>query len=243
MRTAAIIQARTGSTRLPGKVLQLISGKTMLERVIERTQQAASLNLVMIATTDKRQDDPIADFCGQKSIPVYRGSEDNVLDRFYKAAGSVNAETIVRITSDCPLIDSGLIEQVIAAFKSSGADYCSNSLTASFPRGLDTEVFSFKALETAWKNAGEEYEKVHVTPYLYRHPEKFKVHTVACESDYSSYRWTVDTPDDLKLVREIYSRLDKKTDFDWRDVLHLMESDPALKMINDHVRQKKIEEK
>ena len=243
MRIIAIIQARTGSTRLPGKVLQMISGKTMLERVLERAAKTPSLERCMIATTDKPQDDPIENFCTKNKISFYRGSEENVLDRYYQTALSVKAGTIVRITSDCPLIDPDLIEEVIQTFQSSGADYASNSLKLSFPRGLDTEVFSFKSLENAWKNAREDYEKVHVTPYIYRHPEKFKLHTVSSEFDYSKYRWTVDTPDDLKLVREIYSRLEHKENFDWKDVLQIMQSDPSLQLINDHVRQKKLEEK
>lgn len=239
--TVAVIQARMGSTRLPGKVLMDIGGRTMLEMVVTRVKRASKIQNRVVATTDKRADDAVVRECERLGVPYYRGSEDDVLDRYYQTASHARAKTVVRITSDCPLIDPGLIDETADAFEKSGADYAGNTLELTFPRGLDVEVFSFRALEKAWKEAKEPYERVHVTPYIYRHPEKFKLHAVKNPVNQSGYRWTVDTPEDLELVREIVRQLGPFTG--WKDILAFVEKHPELKEINEHVRQKKLEDR
>lgn len=263
MTTSAIIQARMSSLRLPGKVLQKIAGKPMLVHVIDRAQRANYIQSVWVATTTDPSDDPIEVLCKQQDIPCYRGSMHDVLDRYYQAARTARVEVIVRLTADCPLLDPGLVDATIDAFRK-GADFAANRLpppwTRSFPIGLDTEVCSFAALERAWKEARQSYHREHVLPYLYEgvsfeaktdQPEAGE--TYVCRGDslhgfhiaqlhhypeYGTLRWTVDTPADLELVRQVFSRLAGKPDFNWLDVLALFESDPELARINADVQHK-----
>ncbi|HLK37719.1 MAG TPA: glycosyltransferase family protein [Polyangiaceae bacterium] len=241
-RTIAIIQARVGSSRLPSKVLADIGGRTMLDRVVARVRRARRIDEVVVATTSQPADDAVAEECERIRAPTFRGSEQDVLDRYYKAAAAFEAGSVVRITSDCPLIDPGVVDQVVAEFVMSGSDYASNSLVASYPRGLDTEVMTMSALSTAWSLATQPYERVHVTPYLYQHPARFRLRNVAYEEDLSTHRWTVDTPDDLALVRRIYERLGNRVDVVWTDALAVVRGDPAISALNAHVRQKALEE-
>jgi spore coat polysaccharide biosynthesis protein SpsF len=229
-----------GSTRLPGKVLKDLEGQTVLNRVISRLRRARLISDLLIATTDQSADDPIVAECRRCSVPVSRGDQDNVLDRYFRAAQLAKAEVVVRITSDCPLIDPGVTDKTIAAFLAGHADYASNVLVRTYPRGLDTEVFSFDALGRAWREARQSYEQEHVTPYIHEHPEKFKVLSVAGEVDHSAHRWTVDTPEDLEFVRAVYSRLASNAEFSWTDVLELLDRNPELKMLNRDVIQKAL---
>jgi spore coat polysaccharide biosynthesis protein SpsF len=241
-RTVAVIQARMGSSRLPGKVLTDIGGRTMLERVVSRAARAKLLDAVVVATTTDARDDAVVHECERLGFPTFRGSEDDVLDRYYGAARAFGAETVVRITSDCPLIDPDLVDRVVRELASQQADYASNTLVLSYPRGLDAEAFKMTALTTAWENATASYERVHVTPFLYRRPERFKLVNVACSEDVSSLRWTVDTPDDLALVRGIFQRAEPTREPSWEDVLAIVRREPALREINGHIRQKALEE-
>ena len=237
MKVVAIIQARMGSTRLPGKVLLDLSGKTVLARVIERLRRAKSVDELLVATTDRPEDDAIVEACNRLSVASFRGQENDVLDRYHQAALSVDADVIVRITSDCPLIDPELVDQTVRTFTSEAADYASNCLDRRYPRGLDTEVIRAQALARAWREARQPYEREHVTPYLPEHSAQFKLASLIADADYSHHRWTVDTPEDLELVRAIYQRLGPG-EFLWRDVLTLLDREPVLVELNRGVPQK-----
>jgi spore coat polysaccharide biosynthesis protein SpsF len=237
-----IIQARMGSTRLPGKVLKDICGQPMLARVINRVCRASLPNKVVVATSTGAADDVVADLCAARSIDVFRGSELDVLDRYYQAARAHAADAVVRITSDCPLLDPEVMDRAIRVFFELQPDYASNGLVRTYPRGLDTEVMSMAALRRAWQSAREPYQRMHVTPYIYQNPAEFKCINVASDEDYSAYRWTVDTAEDLDLVRAIYDRLGPSGEFGWRDVLALMQREPALVDINRDILQKSLEE-
>ncbi|MGA8866813.1 MAG: glycosyltransferase family protein [Candidatus Sulfotelmatobacter sp.] len=240
-KVVAIIQARTGSTRLPGKVLADIKGQPMLWRVLERTRAAQVLDEVIVATSVEPADDTIAAFCREHECPCFRGSEMDVLDRYYHAARKYDADAIVRITSDCPLIDPGISSKTVHAFLEQQPDYASNSLDRTYPRGLDTEVIARSALERAWKAARAAYQRVHVTPYIYQNPGEFKILSVTGEADYSAYRWTVDTPEDLEFVRTVYAHMEGGL-FPWRDVVDLLEQRPELVEINRSIVQKALHE-
>ena len=242
MNLVVIIQARMGSTRLPGKILKDICGQPMLVRVINRVRRATLLNQVIVATSTEAADDTVADLCAAHSVEVFRGSELDVLDRYYQAARSRGAEGVVRITSDCPLIDPDVMDRVIRVFLDSRPDYATIGLVRTYPRGLDPEVMSIDALERAWREATEPYQRMHVTPYLYQNPTEFKCVNVANDEDYSSYRWTVDTAEDLALVRAIYDRLGPSDGFGWRDVLALVQREPALVEMNRGILQKPLKE-
>jgi len=242
MRIVAIVQARMGSSRLPGKALRDILGRTMLARVVRRAKRSALIDRLVVATTENYADNAIVSECESLGVSSFRGSEDDVLDRYYQAARAFHANCIVRITSDCPLIDPEIIDSVVQAFLDGGPDYASNTIISTYPRGLDVEVFSFEALEEAWHNASRDFEHVHVTPYIYQHPELFHKLAVTGEKDWSRYRWTVDTKEDLDLVRAIYAKMDRDDLFSWRAVLELFEREPDLADINRHIRQKSLEE-
>jgi len=237
-RIAAIVQTRMGSTRLPGKVLMDIGGKTMLARVVERIRRCPLVDEVVIATSTESRDDAVAQACRNTGITCVRGSESDVLDRYRQAAEESRADAAIRITSDCPLFDPALLHQVIQAFFSSHADYASNFLDRRYPRGLECEVFSRAVLERASREAKQSYEREHVTPYIFEHPELFRHAAVTNDSDLSSYRWTVDTLHDLEFVRAVYERLGQDGAFGWQDVLRLVEREPELSAINQSIVQK-----
>lgn len=242
MKTVAIVQARAGSTRLPGKVLMDLAGRTVLERVVERARRFNLVDDVIVAAPDQRMDDVIAAECRRISVECFRGSESDVLDRFAGAARTTDASICVRLTADCPLLDPGISDNIISVFQEAdgAADYASNKIPQSFPRGLDTEVFSREALDRAAREARQPYERTHVTPYIYRHPEIFSLISVTSDVDRADWRWTIDTAEDLDFVREIYRRLEGRDDFSWHDVVAILDDDPSLMWINAHVRQKDI---
>lgn len=242
MKTVAIVQARMGSSRLPGKVLMGLAGQTVLERVVRRVQRFKYVDDVIVATSVSPADDEIVATCGQIKLPVFRGSEFDVLDRFMKAARTYHADICVRITADCPLIDPEVSDEIIRRFGQANRpiDYASNKIPQSFPRGLDTEVFTLAALERAWQNASRPYERAHVTVYIYEHPDQFKLLSITSDVDRADWRWTVDTNEDLEFVREVYLRLGADGDFTWRDVVSLLEREPNLCNINRRVIQKHV---
>jgi spore coat polysaccharide biosynthesis protein SpsF len=244
MRTVAIIQARVGSTRLPGKVLLDLCGKTVLGRVVERTSRMTRIKDVVVATSSLESDDAVEDECRRLGVTCFRGSEDDVLDRFRGAAQALGAEQCVRITADCPLIDPQVSDDIVAQFEAADppVDYASNKIPQSFPRGLDTEVFTREALERSARWAKKPYHRTHVTAYMYQTPELFTLLSVVSDVDRSDWRWTIDTPEDLAFVRSIYERFDRRSDFSWLDVVKLIEHEPALADINKHVVQKEIEQ-
>ena len=241
MKVVAIIQARMGSTRLPGKVLKDLEGKTVLGRVVERLQRCQTINELLVATTDRPADDAIIAECRKISVSASRGDQDDVLDRYFRAAQLTKADAVVRVTSDCPLIDPEVTDKTVSAFLEAKPDYASNVMTRTYPRGLDTETFSFDALGRAWQHARKPYEREHVTPYIYQHPEEFTLVSVTGEFDYSSHRWTVDTVEDLEFVRAVYSRLGADDVFSGRAVLDLLELHPELVELNRSVEQKTLQ--
>jgi len=242
MKILAIVQARMGSTRLPGKVLRDLGGRSVLACVICRVRQCRSIEDLLIATTLETQDEMVVKEAVRCGTQVFRGSELDVLDRYYQAARNSHAEAIVRITADCPLIDPEVSDLTVQQFLNKRPDYASNVLERTYPRGLDTEVMTFSALERAWREASEPYQRAHVTPYLYQNPDQFQLLSVKDECDHSGNRWTLDTPEDLEFLQAIYARLGGSVDFTWRDVLRLLESEPALAEKNFHIRQKALDE-
>lgn len=225
-RTVAIVQARVGSTRLPGKVLLPLLGEPMVTRVMRRVSRARTLDEVVLATTTLPEDDALVTLAGVEGWPVERGSETDLLARYLGAARSRSADVIVRITSDCPLIDPEIIDQTVGAFRAGLADYASNTLEPrTFPRGLDVEVVGRAALERADREDRDPAWREHATPYVYRHPELFKLVRVAAPDDRSEQRWSVDTREDYALVRELYEAL-ARDDFGWLDALVVVDANP-----------------
>lgn len=240
MKTVAIIQARMSSTRLPHKVMMDLGGQTVLARVIRRLSRSRMVSVFIVATTDLQVDDAIVRECQILGVSCFRGSEHDVLDRFYRAAQAVYAGSVVRITSDCPLIDAELVDDTVQIFEEQQADYASNVFPRTYPRGLDAEVFTMAALDRAWRQARAPHQREHVTPYFYEHPESFRLAFTRSEADYSSYRWTLDTAEDLELLRSIYARFGNHDNFGWREVVTLMEREPELAELNTHVIQKSV---
>lgn len=232
--TVAIIQARMRSTRLPGKVLKDLMGKPMLAHVIERATAIPGVSKVVVATSSDPDDGPIVDLAKELGIGAFTGSHDDVLDRYYQAARTFGADVIMRLTADCPMLDPSVCGSVLARYACGDVDYVSNVHPASFPDGLDTEVFSFTAVEQAWREATLRSEREHVTPYIWNHPTKFRLGNVANGVDLSQHRWTVDEPRDLDLVRLVYSRLhrDGRPPFGMADVLALLSSEDSILSIN-----------
>lgn len=241
MKIVGIIQARMGSTRLPGKVLLDLAGEPMLARVVSRAQRASKVDEVVVATTTEPGDEPIVRICRSRGWPCFRGSERDVLDRYYRAAIEHGADCVVRITSDCPLIDPEVIDLVVGELLQKGlTDYASNTLPPrTFPRGLDVEAVRFEALDRAWRQDENPAWREHVTPYIHRHPEEFALRAVTNDQDYSHMRWTVDTPADLVFIRRIYDHFGHDR-FSWRDVVALLEEHPAWVEINQDVVQKTV---
>ncbi|MFN8533056.1 MAG: NTP transferase domain-containing protein [Dehalococcoidia bacterium] len=229
MTTLALIQARMSSSRLPGKVLADIAGEPMIVRVVDRVRQAETIDRVAVVTSDQPDDDALARLCADRGIPCFRGSLDDVLDRFYRATLAFEGETIVRITGDCPLIDPAVIDRVVRAFELGGCDYATNTLRYTYPDGLDVEVFDRAALARAHAEAVKPSEREHVTPYL-RLSGRFRTRNVEHATDLSKRgdQWCVDTADDLDFVRAVYFRLAEVPGFGFEDVLALLEREPML---------------
>ena len=243
MNVTAIIQARMGSTRLPGKILKKVEGKPLLAIQLERLQASKELDQIVIATTNEKQDDVIAQFCEVQGINYYRGSEQDVLKRYYEAAKTFGGEIIVRLTSDCPIIDPQIVDEVIVFYKKNRLiyDYVSNTVERTYPRGLDTEVFSFKAMEKAYFEASLESEREHVTLYLHTNPDVFSIGSWKGKEDYSEHRWTVDTPEDFELIKLILEKLYLHNPlFSLEDTIAVMLQNPTWKKINEHIEQKKV---
>jgi len=245
MKVVAVVQARVGSTRLPGKVLEDISGKPMLWHVLNRLRLSNRLSDIVLAIPDSEPNNRLEDFAKEFSFHYCKGSEEDVLSRYYGAAIKFGADVIVRLTSDCPLIDPRVTDKVIEEHLNSDADYTSSAIKRTFPRGLDTEVFNFAALERAHREAKQDYEREHVSPYIYQHPSLFQLKSVEATGKLMrpDLRLTVDTEEDLKLIREIFKRLQRNGQvFYIEDVINLLDKHPELVAINAHVRQKELGE-
>lgn len=242
-----IIQARTGSTRLPMKVLLPLpynSKTTVLEQVIKRCKASELADVVIVATTTRPLDNKIVDIAIRMNVEVFRGDEKDVLSRYYHAAKKFSIDTIVRITGDCPCIDPNIIDMVIREYLDNDVDYVSNTLERTFPRGEDVEVFSFECLEKAYFNATKEFEREHVTPYIYMNPNSgCKIMNVRAPSNLAdpTIRLTLDTEDDYALLCSVYDYLYPKNElFSLQDIIRLFKEKPWLKLINKNVRQKKV---
>ncbi|MHB9149524.1 MAG: cytidylyltransferase domain-containing protein [Thermoleophilia bacterium] len=241
-RVVAIAQARMGSTRLPGKVMLDLAGRPVVDRVVERLSQAATLDAVVVAVPDLSEDDRLADHLRAQGVTVVRGSSDDVLARYAKAAGEANAEVIVRVTCDCPLIDPQVIDETVAAFFwEPPVDYCSNTLRRTYPIGMDTEIFTRQALKSAHSEARALHEREHVTPFIYQRPERFRLRNVEAPPALRrpQYRLTVDEESDLTLAREIYNRLGG--DPHLFAVIELLDENPELALINAAVSHREME--
>ena len=232
-----IVQARMGSTRLPGKVMRDISGRPMIDRVVERARRIPAVDGVAVATSSEPVEEPLVAHLRKSGVPVHRGPEADVLSRFVGAVDRFEVHTIVRITADCPLLMPEVSGRVLDRYREGGCDYASNTLERTYPRGLDTEVLGRQSLERAADEATEPGDREHVTPYLRRHPELFELCSVTSETDRSELRWTVDEEADLELVRRVYELLPDPM-AGYGNVLKIFEDRPELKEINRQVRQR-----
>ena len=241
MTVGIIVQSRTGSSRLPAKVMMKADDEfLMIDYVINQLNHSKLHDKIVIATTDLKRDDVISDHVTSRNIPCFRGDEKNVLERHYQCAKKYDFSTIVRIPSDKPLIDPTIVDSVIEKFQSNSYDYISNfsvdvnddhRFIPSYPSGTEVEIFSFTALEAAWKNATSENDKEHVTPYIYSHPEKFNIFILKSQKNLSQFRWALDYENDLKLIRIIISKIQKRPIL-MDDILELFEREPDLTKIN-----------
>lgn len=242
MRPVAIVQARLGSTRLPGKVLMPLLGKPMLSHVIQRVRATPSIKEVVVATTDEPKDAPVREFCASAGIACFAGSEQDVLDRFYQAAVKYEADPVIRITADCPFADPGVIERVLDLYRTGKYDHVGVATGAGaafetegrFPDGLDAECFSFAALARAWREAKPGTpDREHVTPFIWREPGRFRLGVLRPEKDYSALRWTVDNSDDFRVAERVYEALyDETKVFGMHDILAFLEANPGITQIN-----------
>jgi spore coat polysaccharide biosynthesis protein SpsF len=240
MRTVAIVQARMTSTRLPGKILTDLAGAPMLERQVARMRRATTLDEVMVATTTNASDDPVVALCERLGIASHRGSEHDVLSRYAGAAAASRADVVVRITADCPLLDATVVDRVVQALRADDADYASNTLVRTYPRGLDVEALTRAALDRAAGAATSTPAREHVTWYIHtERPEIFKRSSVVSEIDASDLRWTVDTPEDLAMVRAVYEGLSlAQRDLRFEEILTWVRAHPAIATMNAAVEQK-----
>jgi spore coat polysaccharide biosynthesis protein SpsF len=260
-RVVAIIQGRMSSSRLPGKILADIAGQPMLTRVYTRTSRAQTLDEVIFATTIDASDDLVAEYCDFSGILFTRGSLFDVLDRYYQAAMQAEAEVVVRITADCPVIDPALIDDVVNTLLEDEYDFVCNRLpppwSRTYPIGLDVEACTFKVLKKAWKEAKEPQHREHAMPYFYEGVKltrqsrtletgtslrEFNIALLHHTTDFGDYRWTVDTPEDLEFMRQVYSRFDGRDDFTWKEVLDLVHDEPELMKINTGVQHKTLKD-
>ena len=246
MRTGIVIQARTSSSRLPGKVLKELpygSGVTVLEQVLRRMKRVKYADAVVVATTVEKVDDPIEKISYTENVKCFRGSRNDVLERFYLAAIKNRLDVVVRITSDCPCIDPEIVERLIAKRRTTTADYASNSILETFPRGFDAEVFTFASLAQAFREATTVHDREHVTPFIYNNKKKFRLASLLAPSQLQlpALRVTLDTDEDYSLLCAIYDSLYRKNKyFGCRDVVGLFQSKPWLKLINGKILQKRV---
>ena len=234
-KTGVIIQARMGSTRLPGKVMKKINNKPMIEYVIDRVSKSKMIDDIIVATSDEEENKVLVNFLKSKKVKYFTGDEDDVLSRYYFTAKHYNLTDIVRITADCPLIDPIVIDNTIKKHVQDNFDYTSNIFPRSFPKGLDTEVFSFNSLKKAFIEANSLYDREHVTPYI-RESGNFEISNISFDKDYSDYRLTVDWEDDFRLIEKIFNLFKPNIFFNWLDIMDLLKKNPDLILINNHIK-------
>jgi len=238
IKIVTVIQARSGSSRLANKIFLTLTGKPLLYRMFERVAASELKGTIVIATTTESSDDNVESFCKDHKINIYRGHQTDLLDRHYQAAKIFSADAVIKIPSDCPLIDSKVIDKVIQFYLSNinNYDYVSNLHPATYPDGNDVEIMSFNALEKAWNNAEREFEREHTTPFIWENPDKFRIGNVLWETgfDYSmTHRFTIDYPEDYEFIKKVYDELyPKKPDFSLEDILNLLNENKEIKKIN-----------
>lgn len=236
-KASVIIQARMGASRLPDKVLMPLAGKPVLEHVIRRCQHAKLADKVIVATTLDSQDLAVSDFASSLGVCAFRGSTNDVLDRFFQTASLFGLQHIVRITADCPMIDPDIIDEVIALYFEKNSDYASNALTETYPDGQDVEVFGFRALQEAWHKARLTSEREHVTPYIRRH-KTFKRCNLFCKSNLSQHRWTLDEPLDYQKLSAIFEVLYPQDPFfHMDDVLNFLAENSEINRLNSSIKR------
>lgn len=229
----AIIQARMSSSRLPGKMLLPLGSGTVLEHTIHQVRKAKSMGKIVLATTNRPDDDGIVELCKKIDIPVFRGSLEDVLDRYYQAARQAGAEHICRITGDCPLIDPTIIDRVADEYERSKCGYISTGrVESTFPDGMDTEIFSFAALERAWNEAKLPSEREHVTPYIWKHPNLFKISEFKNDRDLSKVRLTIDEPVDYEVLKNIVANV---RDLSMNSIVEYLEKHPEVAALNGSI--------
>ncbi|WP_406945518.1 cytidylyltransferase domain-containing protein [Halobacillus sp. SY10] len=241
MKVIAIVQARMGSTRLPGKVLKKVNGKSLLEYQVERMKRSKKIDHLVISTTKKALDEPIIDLCKYLNVDTFRGSEKDVLGRFYGTCEHYKADAVVRLTADCPFIDPGVIDKVITYFQDHYPNYLyvSNTKTRSYPRGLDTEVFTYEVLKDAYMNANSPHDLEHVTPFIVKRVGDQGIAQVTHDTDESHHRWTVDTLEDFQFVSTVLEHLyPTNPAFTFQDLLDVLRKNPQWTEINRQVKQK-----
>jgi spore coat polysaccharide biosynthesis protein SpsF (cytidylyltransferase family) len=236
----AVIQARMSSHRFPGKVLLEVDGRPLLAYMIERVALAKSIDKIVLATSLDSTDDPVAEFCAREKISCYRGSLDDVLDRYYQAASLTKCDTIVRLTGDCPLIDPQVIDTVLGHFHSGNYDYAANTAPPegiTYPEGMDVEAFSFAVLEQAWKETVKPSDREHVTFYFWNNPDKFSISRHDLNENLSSYRLTVDYPEDFEVIKAIITQFyPDKPDFSMNDIISFLRSNHKVRDINSKIK-------
>jgi spore coat polysaccharide biosynthesis protein SpsF len=241
MKIVAIVQARMGSSRLPGKVLKPVLNEPLLKILLQRLKTVPQIDEIVIATTLNQKDQVIEDLSASLGYVCFRGSETDVLDRFYHAAMQATAGIVIRITADCPLVEPQLISSMLNKFHEHPVDYLSNTMPPrTFPRGLDAEIISMAALAEAWSSDKNPAYREHVTPYIYLNQEKFRCDGFYSSIDYSNFRWTVDTPEDYELITKIFNSFGHYH-FNWSEVIKLMQDNPSWRTLNAHIEQKKVQ--
>jgi spore coat polysaccharide biosynthesis protein SpsF (cytidylyltransferase family) len=245
INTVAIIQARMSSTRLPGKILEKVGGKEVLKHVVSRLNYCKNINKVVVATTNNYQDDQLISWLTNNQLDFFRGNEDDVLDRYYQTAKQYDADFILRVTSDSPLIDPQLVDFIVKIALYNQYDYTSNSLLPTFPDGLDIECLSFFALQESWKKATTLNEREHVTPYIRLNPRAFKSANITNKKNYSAYCWAIDNPKDLDFVKQLHTKIDLTLieNFSYKKIIKILQKFPEIQAVNQQsVRDVKLVE-
>ena len=236
-KNTVIIQARTQSVRLPNKVLALINGKSLIWHIIERLKSCERVEQIILATSNREEDKELVKIANDCNILSFVGDEDDVLSRFHQAALKFNADPIIRITGDCPLVDPYLLDEMLGFYVENNYDYVSNTIIPTYPDGLDIEIFSFKSLRKTFNEAKLKSEKEHVTPYIWKNPGIFQLYNYRNKEELSNYRWTVDEQLDLELIRQIYSNFKPKIIFSFQDVIEMGKLNPQIFKINEKINR------
>ena len=245
MKVNAIIQARCGSTRLPGKIFMEIVGKPLLWHVVNRLTYVNMIDDIVIATTTDIKDDAVEEWCNENKVKCFRGSEEDVLNRFYYAAMTFPCDVIVRVTADDPFKEPSIIDKIIKKLVDENLDLATNVFPPSFPEGLDCEVFTFDVLQIMEKTTNDPYDREHVTPYIYNNPDKFKIKNISSNHQLSSYRWTIDNDEDYEMVNEIYNKRKNQNDgiLLMEEILEILDENPEIISINSNVKRSAMYEK